>query len=52
MEDRSWAVRYASNNVKVSAREFPILFKINVNKINDEEAEFSADGKNIVVGKY
>ena len=42
MGDRSWAVRYESNNVKISAREFPILFKINVKRINDDQAEFSA----------
>ena len=44
MGDRCWAVRHETNNVKISAREFPILFKINVKRVNETEAEFTAPG--------
>lgn len=44
LSDRSWCVRYARNNVKVSAREEPSLFKINIRKISDTKVEFFVDG--------
>ena len=44
LDDRGWCVRESKNNVKVSARREPKLFKINVRKISDEKAEFYAEG--------
>ena len=44
LDDRGWCVRESKNNVKVSARREPKLFKINVRKISDEKAEFYVEG--------
>ena len=44
LDDRGWCVRERKNNVKVSARREPKLFKINVRKISDKKAEFYAEG--------
>ena len=44
LDDRGWCVRESKNNVKVSARREPKLFKINVKKISDEKVEFYVEG--------
>ena len=44
LDDRGWCVRESKNNVKVSARREPKLFKINVKKLSDEKAEFYVEG--------
>ena len=47
--DRVWAIKYAHNDVKVSARECHQLFKIEVRLNKDNMAEFTYPGSTTLV---